>query len=255
MWTPAELASEARSWHGLVWRVVEGQARVSTMKLVDNLAEQEIVEKVIDRSKPAIPAECQGLHYLLATPFRYWPYPHGSRFQRAGQTDGCLYSAATPETAIAEQAFYRLLFFLEAPGMKLPANPEEHTAFSMQVSSGRVVDLTTPPLNRDASLWTHPTNYGPCQDLVDVARQTDVEVIRYLSVRDPQRGLNFALLRPTALVSRQPEASQTWQLFIRPKAVQAFREMPHTAVEFKIEGWAEDTRILEALRRLRPPPR
>ena len=47
------------------------------MRLTDSLEEQELLENVLERSKPNIPAECKGLHYLLATPFRYTPYPHG----------------------------------------------------------------------------------------------------------------------------------------------------------------------------------
>jgi ADP-ribose pyrophosphatase YjhB (NUDIX family) len=220
------------------------------MKLVDTLDEQELLEQILDRSKPAIPASCKGFHYLLATPFRYWPYPNGGRFRRAEQLEGCLYSAMAPETAIAEQAFYRFLFFLEAPATSLPGNSLEHTAFSAQVSVTSALDLTTPPLNQDASLWTHLTDYGPCQDLADKAREAGIQAIRYLSVRDPQQGLNLAILRPDALVSRQPEAAQTWRLFIRQHAVQAFREMPYAAIEFQAQNWAADPRIAAILARL-----
>lgn len=220
------------------------------MKLVDNLDEQRLLEEVLDRSKPLVPLSCEHLHYLLATPFRYWPYPTGSRFRRPGQADGCFYASDTPETAIAELAFYRLLFFLEAPGVRLPVNPLEHTAFSVQVSSKIVIDLLAPQFSQGAALWTHLTDYGACQDLADVARQANIEVIRYLSVRDPQRGMNLALLTPAALVSKQPETSQTWRLFVGQRAVQAFREMPSAAIEFKIEVWADDPRIARMLKSL-----
>ena len=93
MWTPRALASEARAWSGQLWRVVESQSRISTMKLVDTVAEQAFLEAVLDSSKPMIPASCAGLHYLLATQFRYAPYKTGSRFRRAGQRDGCFYAA------------------------------------------------------------------------------------------------------------------------------------------------------------------
>ena len=63
-----------------------------------------------------MPPECRHLHYLLATPFRYGsPYPRGSRFRRAGLTPGVYYASGTAGTAIAETAFYRLLFFAEFP--------------------------------------------------------------------------------------------------------------------------------------------
>jgi hypothetical protein len=251
MWTPAALASEARAWQGSAWRVVEGQARVSTMKLVDTLLEQQLLESVLDRSKPAYPPDCASLHYLLATPFRYWPYPAASRFRRAAQLDGCFYGATTPETAIAELAFYRWLFFAEAPGMRLPANALEHTAFTVQLDATRTLDLTAPPLDRDAALWTHPTDYAACHDLADGARAAGVEVIRYRSIRDPQRGMNLAVLTPAVFVSA-PESPQSWSLFVTSRAVQAFREMPPTSLEFTLGDWAADPRVAGVIARRTP---
>ena len=242
MWTPAALASDALPWQGPAWRVVEGQARVSTMKVVDTLLEQRLLESVLDRSKPAYPPSCAGLHYLIATPFRYWPYPHASRFRRAGQYEGCFYGSDTPDTAIAEMAFYRWLFFAEAPGMRLPKNALEHTAFTVQVSAARALDLTAPPLDRDDAMWSHPTDYTACHDLADSARQAGVEVIRYRSVRDPQRGMNLAVLIPTVFVSA-PESPQSWSLFVTARAVQAFCEMPRASIEFALADWSADPRI------------
>lgn len=250
MWTPDALASEARSWRGPAWRVVESQSKVSTMKLVDTLDEQQLLETVLERSKPPFPAACAGMHFLLKTPFRYYPYPTGSRFRRAEQSAGCFYASDTPETAIAEMAFYKFLFFLDADGMILPGNALEHTAYSVQVGSRLAIDLTTEPLDQDRLLWEDLTNYGPCQGLADSARDAGIGVIRYLSVRDPQKGMNVAVLDPTALVSRQPENQQTWHLFIGDRAVQAFREMPNDALEFKLDVWRQDPRIADALTKL-----
>src|SRR3954447_16923996 len=100
MWTPLALASEHRRLGGDAWRVVESQSRYSTMKIVDDVDEQEILEAALEHSKPAIPEACRHLHWLLATPFRYAPYPTGSRFRRARQVDGCLYASERIETAI-----------------------------------------------------------------------------------------------------------------------------------------------------------
>ena len=56
--------------------MVEGQYRISTLKLVDTLSDQERLEQLLDQTKPPVPPECRGLDYLLATPFRYGsPYP------------------------------------------------------------------------------------------------------------------------------------------------------------------------------------
>ena len=68
---------------------VEAQHIVSTMALVDTIAEQHLLEDLLERSKPPVAPECRDLHYLLAIPFRYGaPYPAESHFRRAGMTPG-----------------------------------------------------------------------------------------------------------------------------------------------------------------------
>ena len=83
------LSSDAGALAGICWRLVEAQHRVSTLKLVDSVDEQETLEDLIQASKPSVPPECQHLHYLLSTPFRYGAaYPIGSRFRRASEWGG-----------------------------------------------------------------------------------------------------------------------------------------------------------------------
>ncbi len=243
MWTPRALASEARGWAGELWRVVESQSQVATMKLVDSLAEQAILEAALDRSKPMIPASCAGLHYLLATPFRYAPYKTGSRFRRAGQRDGCFYAAERVETALAEEAFYRLRFFCDSPATKRPENPQERTAFRIDAATESMIDLTEPRLNQNAAEWTHPTNYAPCQDVGDAARAAGMAAIRYTSVRDPAGGANLALLSPTAFRQTEPDFTETWRVFLLPTSVVAIREMPRLVLEFSFSAWGNDPRV------------
>lgn len=232
MWTPAALSSEARPYAAEVWRLVEAQSRASTMRLTDNWEEQHLLEDLIEEVKPPIPTECRHLHWLLATPFRYAPYPNGSRFRRADQPEGAFYAGETVETAIAELAFTRRKFFDESPATKLPDRPTEHTAFSGGVRTERALDLTQPPLDRDPSLWSHPSDYGACQALADSARAATIAVIRYRSVRDPSGGCNVAVLSPSAFAEREPRQMQTWRLFIRESGVQAVREFPRVELEF-----------------------
>ncbi|MET3898185.1 trans-2-enoyl-CoA reductase [Devosia sp. UYZn731] len=88
---------------------------------MERLAEQQLLEEILDESKPVVPAGCRGLDYLLAAPFGYGAaYPHGSRFRRAGRTLGVFYGAEAIETAIAELTFYRVLFFAESPDPQPP---------------------------------------------------------------------------------------------------------------------------------------
>ena len=243
MWTPPALASETRAWSGDLWRMVESQSRVATLKLVDTLDEQALLEAELEGSKPLIPLACAGLDYLLATPFRYAPYPRGSRFRRARQTEGCFYAAERVETAVAEEAFYRLLFFLDAPAARRPANPQERIAFRVPAGTGLAIDLTMPPLDRDMALWQHPTDYDPCQAFADAARAARVEAIRYHSVRDLDQGANLALLSPAAFRATRPEVFETWHVFLRDAAVQAVREMPRFTLEIPFSVWAADPRV------------
>ena len=68
---------------------VEAQHRVATLRLVDSPEDQATLERLLETSKPPLPEAAQGLHHLLATPFRYRS-PYGSRF-RAGTDPGVWY--------------------------------------------------------------------------------------------------------------------------------------------------------------------
>ena len=248
-WTPAALSSSARPYSGTVWRLVEAQHRVSTLRLVDTLAEQQLLEEILNESKPVVPAECQGLDYLLSTPFRYGaPYPHGSRFRRAGKTRGVFYVAETVETAIAELAFYRVLFFAESPETEFPEGAADYTAFSVALEADRMLDLTAEPLSADDALWSDRVDYSACQDLADVARAADVAILRYRSVRDPAHGANLAVLSCRAFARPAPLSRQTWKIRLGPDRVQALCDFPAVSLEFTVAEFAVDPR-LSGLRR------
>jgi hypothetical protein len=243
-WTPAALSAERRALSGLCWRLVEAQHRVSTLKLVDTLAEQELLEGLIEQTKPPVPPACRDLHYLLATPFRYGSvYPHGSRFRRAGMTEGVYYASAKPAMAVAETAFHRLLFFAESRATPWPANAAEFTAFSVRYATRQGLDMMLPPLAADRAAWTHLTDYAPCQSLADAARAASVNAIRYESVRDPARGANVALLSCAAFSSKAPLERRTWRMQLGPRGVRAVCEFPDARLEFGRDAFAADPRI------------
>lgn len=243
-WTPDALSSEFQIYGNTCWRLVEAQHQVSTLKLVDSLAEQALLEDLIETSKPDLPVECGHLNYLLATPFRYGAeYPKGSRFRRAGKTPGVFYAAERPDTAIAEMAFYRLLFFAESPETPWPGDAADYTAFAASVSTQSLIDLTIPPLAQDRQAWTSPTDYEPCQALADAARVAGAEIIRYQSVRDPIQGANLAVLTCQAFSASEPLDRQTWRVRLGASGVQAICEFPPYAVEFDRHAFASDPRI------------
>ncbi|MCL6706360.1 RES family NAD+ phosphorylase [Pseudomonas sp. R2.Fl] len=244
IWTPAARSSEARPLSGAFWRLVEAQHQVSTMKLVDSVEEQSLLESLLEETKPAFPPECAGLDYLLATPFRYGSvYPHGSRFRRAGRTLGVCYAAERIETALAEMVFCRLLFYAESPATPLPANAAEYTAFAAAVATEKAIDLTVPPLDRDAAHWRHRTDYAACQSLADSAREAGMEAILYASVRDPAGGRNLALLKARGFAAPFPVERQTWRIRLGDLAVQALCEFPRRLVGFAVADFCGDPRL------------
>jgi len=237
---------------GRIWRVVEAQHVVSTLKVVDTLAEQAQLERLLDETKPPVPPDCSHLHYLLSTPFRYGaPYPRGSRFRRAGLTPGVFYASQSVTTAIAEMTFARLLFFAESPDTPWPVNAIEHTAFQVRFHTAMAIDLTTAPFDRDRAHWTHPTDYERCQSLAEAARDAAVQAIRYPSARD-DGGINVALLACAAFGARDPLDRQTWRLHLDSVGVRAISEFPGQRLEFGRTAFARDPRIA-SLRWERPP--
>jgi hypothetical protein len=243
-WTPAALSSDARPLAGTCWRLVEAQHRVSTLKLVDSVDEQEMLEELIQASKPSLPPECHHLHYLLSTPFRYGAvYPTGSRFRRAGLTEGVFYAAEMPETAVAEVAFYRLLFYAESPRTPWPANAAEYTAFSTEYATRRGADLAKGKYAKDKASWMHPTDYAACQAFAEVARAAGIDVIRYTSVRDPQHRKNVALLACRAFVKPRPTRLQTWHIRLSAAGAHAVCESPRSRITYGRQTFAADPRI------------
>lgn len=224
--------------------MVEGQQVVSTMKLVDTLEEQALLEELLDESKPPVPLECRGLHYLLSTPFRYGAvYPRGSRFRRAGLTPGVFYTSERLVTAVAEMVFHRLLFFAESPGTPFPPNAGEHTAFAVRYRTRAGLDLTGPPLVADMRRWSDPVDYGACQTLADAARAAGVEALRYQSVRDPRNYANIALLTCAAFTSRTPLERQTWRVHLDARGGRALCETPPLRLQFDRSAFVADPRL------------
>ena len=243
IWTPAALRSETGTFTGRAWRVVEAQHRVSTLKLVDDLAEQELLEGILEDTKPPMPAECRHLDYLLATPFRYRPYPHGSRFRRAGLTPGVWYGAESPETAVAEITFYRFLFYAESPETPFPDRFADYTGFAAALASEACLDLTQGAFAADADRWTHLTDDASCQDLAESARAISTEIIRYVSVRDPSGGANLAVLHARVFQEPAPVERQSWRLRICRTGAVAICDHPRAAIEFPPDAFAADPRL------------
>jgi hypothetical protein len=207
IWTRCAGASELRTLRLSPWRVVEAQHQVSTRKLVDSVEEQILLEELIDRAKP--PDLTQGrLHYLLATPFRYPPLRHGSRFG-ARHERGIWYGSETRRAAFAEVAYYRLLF-LESTTAELGPLSTQLTAFAARARSARAVDLAAPPFDKFRAEIASPVRYDATQALGRAMREAGVELFRYPSARDSAGGVNVGAFAPSVFGHAKPHGLETW---------------------------------------------
>jgi hypothetical protein len=189
------------------WRVVESQHQVSTRKLVDSDVEQHLLEQLIDNVKPPAPAGNR-LHYLLFTPFRYPPLPHGSRFGTRTER-GIWYGSETLRAAFAEVAYYRFLF-IEGTTADLGLLQVELSAFRAQVRTARGIDLTVKPFSAYEPTLASRTSYTATQELGRDMRNAQVEMFRYRSARDTERGVNIAVFSPAVFGRRLPRAFEVW---------------------------------------------
>lgn len=208
IWTQCEGASRFRLLRLVAWRVVEAQHQVSTRKLVDTLAEQALLEELIDTAKP--PDRTGGrLHYLLSTPFRYPPLAHGSRFASRYER-GIWYGSEGLRAALAEVAYYRLVF-LDGTRANLGIVTTELTAFTVRVSSERGIDLVALPFDAHRASIASPSAYGETQALGRAMRAANVELFRYPSARDTEGGINVGILSPAAFSATKPRSMETWR--------------------------------------------
>ncbi len=235
IWTPPAVSSEAFAWCAPVWRMVEAQHIASSMKLVDTPQEQDVLESLLESSKPTRRDDTIALDYLLATPFRYDPLRGGSRF-RSVIDPGVFYGAESVRTAGAELAHSRWKFLKDAIDL-VSIEPVPHTAFRVEVSAN-VVDLQRPPFDRDSVRWQHPMDYTATQAFARVARDADVAGILYRSVRARQPSSCLALLTPRGFAAPKPDAErQTWYLAVTRQHVTLRRDTE--SMQFSAAEWSK----------------
>ena len=239
IWTHCAGDSELRELRLDVWRVVEAQHQVATRRLVDSDAEQLLLEQLIDSSKPPQPP-ARRLHYLLATPFRYPPLQHGTRFGTRAEAS-LWYGSETLPAAFAEVAYYRLIF-LEGTAADLGAVETELTAFAAALRTQRGIDLTLAPFVSYKSRISAPASYAESQPLGAAMRAAGVEVFRYDSARAAS-GINVGVFTPAAFARARPGRLQTWhcvatRLRVELRHRDYFDRSIHTfeRAQFLIEG-------------------
>ena len=237
-WTTRAVASETRLVALDLWRAVEAQHVASTKALVDTVAEQAVLERLVESSKPPVPRDVArlGLHWLLFTPFRYGPPPGGSRF-RGPNDPGVFYGAEQARTACAEVGYWRWRHLRDTPGIAtMPPRPQ--TVFKVPVA-GSAIDLRQSPFDVDDARWTHRSDYSDCQALGRAARAALVQLVRYASVRDSRHGACGAVLDAAAFANAAPTEQQGWILTVTQTRVVWQRSDPLDpgVFEFSAAGW------------------
>ena len=231
--TAQTIEAAARNLSAKPWRIVEAQHRVPTMRIVDTLDEQRVLEDLLEASKPPLPGDAAKLHYLLATPFRYpAPPPVGSRFRGIGDA-GVWYGADVVVTALAEVAYWRLRFLADSPTTP-DLLPVPHTAFRASVAGPAIV-LSQPPFDRQRRQWEDPVSYEATQALARVAREAGVALIRYRSVRDPEHRAALAVLTPKAFRKSTPLEQHTWLIKVGRAQVLAEADLGRERLSFSPE--------------------
>lgn len=223
---------------GTLLRLVENQEQKVTVALVDDLAEHEVLEQLIEDSKPPPAPGTARFDYLLRAPWRYPPLPWGSRFGRRWEP-GIFYGSLSEEALLAEAAYYRLVFL---EGMETPFADRvisQHTRFEARYQTERGRRLDAPPCARHESVLRHPAEYGPCQALGTVLREAGTAAFTYVSARAPGRECNIALLQPAALRSRRHRNPVNGLCETRPDGVQfrfGRRVVGYAREQFLVDG-------------------
>jgi len=228
---------------GELLRMVESQQQVATLSLVDDLAEQALLEELLEQAKPPLPRGSEGLHYLLATPFRYPPLRHGSRFGRRFEPS-LFYGARRLPTLLAEAAYYRFVFWTgmerPPPGGRLRT---QHSVFRARFRGERSVRLHRPPCERHERMLRDPADYGPTQRLGSALRGAGIDAFEFISARDAEGGRNLALFHPGALVSRRPAGLSPWLCETTAELVGFTSEAAPDLYRFPLAGFLVDGRL------------
>jgi hypothetical protein len=210
IWNEAGAEAHVDRLAGTLLRLVESQEQVATAHLLGNLEEQSVLEDMLEAQKPPVPAEGSGLHYLLSTPFRYPPLRWGSRFGSRFEPS-LLYGSQAVRTMLAEAAFYRFVFW---SGMVTPPPSgrllTQHTSLAAEYRARAGLRLQHEAFAAWHHLLAHPSDYSATQQLGTRMRGAGIEAFEFQSARDPEGGINVALLTPKALASPRPTHIEPW---------------------------------------------
>ena len=165
------------------WRVVEAQHILNSRDLVDDIEEYEVLEDLLEYSKPELTPELttDTGNPLIFTPFRYPPLDYGSRFGRVFEPS-LWYGSLSITTALTEVAYYRLKFNQDTEA-DLGYIDTLLTAFNVSIKTNRGIYLTQPPFMTHRNDISSRTSYDVSQQLGSEMRASQVEAFVFYSAR------------------------------------------------------------------------
>lgn len=203
------------------WRVVEDQHLLSARDLVDSSEEHEMLEALIEESKPLID---KGKNYLLFTPFRYPPLKYGSRFGRTFESS-LWYGSLELKTAFTEVAYYRLKF-LDDTFADLGNIEISMTAFTAHLQTLMGVDLTQKPFTSYTQEISNKNSYDSSQFLGASMREDSIEAFLYFSARTDTDCTNVGVYKPSVFQRKQGReinSYQNWKCYANKNLIEFTR--------------------------------
>ncbi|HFD12094.1 MAG TPA: RES domain-containing protein [Crenotrichaceae bacterium] len=240
IWQDCQAERHKRAIQAQVLRIVESQEQVATMSLVDTSSEQIVLENLLEANKPALPEQTQAYHYLIKTPFRYPPLRYGSRFGNTSEP-GIFYASLHLNTALAECAYYRLVFLSAMKTGLTKHLVTEHTTFKVSVTTAHGLALEKKPFKHFTNLISDPVNYASSQQLGSDMRHAGIDVFTYQSARDPQQGINAGIYKISAIKSKKPYGFQEWLCSTAATQVAFINKVDkNTRCNFKLDEFLVD---------------
>ncbi len=222
IWSESEGIKLAKSLNLEPWRMVEAQHISSSRDLVESREEHDLLEELLEKSKPRI---ANNKHYLIYTPFRYPPLKYGSRFANTYE-QSLWYGSINLLTALAEVAFYRLKFFADTSAdleyIEIPM-----TAFKAYIQTENGIDLTTPHFKKYQDKISNKTSYVDSQKLGAEMRDANIEVFIFTSARDKTFGKNVAAFTPDVFKMKDNQyitGMQNWRCIANHNIIEFTRD-------------------------------
>lgn len=207
-----------------IFRVVESLQRKATAHLVDDPDEQFLLEELLEESKPKHPAIAKGWHYLIATPFRYPPLKHGSRFGEITEPS-LFYAADSPLTAFDETAYYRHKLLFEDMAKPIEGTVRlQYTLFSVRLNSCAFLPLTRAPFKQFRKQISHSAEYYASKTVGCAMRKQGVTSFDYFSARAKKFNASNYGVYDYHDLEKQPCKQEQWNAFVNRKKFAVVQE-------------------------------